>query len=141
MLILLDGKTLESALVEMPMADGAVGVLPTLGVSQRETAHERGEFAVVSRPKNEVPMVGHEAPVEDAHGDALVGQEQDFFEGEIILIFFEESEASVGAIEDMVNQAGGGVSSGSRHESECYRVDDSMYTFASLLVHPSDDSM
>jgi hypothetical protein len=58
-----------------------------LRVGESEPAHEAGEFVISSRPEDEVPVVGHQAPVEDADGAALVGLEEYFFEGEEVVTF------------------------------------------------------
>jgi hypothetical protein len=45
-----------------------------------------------------------------------VGQHQHLLEGEEVIVFLKQSKASVGPIEDMIDQPAGGVSSDSRHD-------------------------
>ena len=61
MVVFLNGKRLESALVKMA-ATGRVAVgVPALGMRVREPAEKFGEFAVCFGPKNEMPVVRHQA--------------------------------------------------------------------------------
>ncbi len=110
MFILLDRETFESALIQMAVPDGRVRVFPTLGVRQRQPLHERGQLAVLLRPEDQVPMIGHNAPVENADGHSAMRKEQHTFEREEIIVFFEQPQAAVGSIQDVIDQSAGGVS-------------------------------
>jgi len=60
-------------------------------------------------------VVGHQAPVQDADGDALVGQEQDLFEGQIVAVLLEQPQAAVGAVEHVIDDSAGGFTGESGH--------------------------
>ena len=57
MLVLLDRKALEAALVQVPMPDGGVRVLPPLRVRERQPSHECSQLAIALRIQDKVPVV------------------------------------------------------------------------------------
>jgi hypothetical protein len=57
--IVLDRKTLVSALVNMTVTRGAVMGVVSLGMSQRDPANESRHFAVDLGGKHHVPMIAH----------------------------------------------------------------------------------
>ncbi len=61
----LDGEGFEAALVEVAVADGAVGDAPAHGVGVGEPAEEVGDLGVGGGADDEVPVVGHEGVGED----------------------------------------------------------------------------
>jgi hypothetical protein len=77
-----------------------------------EAEHEVGEFAVVSGPEDEVPVVGHEAVGEDAYGEDLAGLVEGLEEGLVIGGFVEDALAGVAAVEDMVDDVARGDACG-----------------------------
>jgi hypothetical protein len=113
--IVLDGKALESALIEMPVSHGVVGVFPALGVGQRQPAKKAGQFPPPLWPEDHVQVVGHHDPVEDADRQPLVGQRQDFLEGEEILILLEQPQPAVGTVEHVIDQSSRGDAGNTRH--------------------------
>ena len=69
---------------------------------------------------SEMPMVGHHAPVENADGHSPMRQKQHAFKREKILVFPEKPQAPIGAIQNMINQTAGSISSRSRHGIQAY---------------------
>ncbi len=122
-LIALDGEGFEAALVEVAVADGAVGDAPAHGVGVGEPAEEVGDLGGGGGADDEVPVVGHEAEGEDGEWDTGVGFEEDALEGGEVGGFFEEGDAAGGAVEDVVGVAFGGDAGASWHEGECKRGD------------------
>jgi hypothetical protein len=55
-LILLDGKRLEAALVNVPRPRTVTMSVPALRVRQGQPTGEAGEFAVFARPDDQVPV-------------------------------------------------------------------------------------
>jgi len=67
-LILLDGKSLETALPHV--AAGAVMAMITPHVAGQQPLHEPAQVAVVVRPEHEVKMIRHQAEAHDPHRQA-----------------------------------------------------------------------
>jgi hypothetical protein len=57
--VFLDGKRLESTLIDMPAAHEVAMMLPPLGVRVGKSLHEGGKLVVAHRPEQKVPTVGH----------------------------------------------------------------------------------
>ena len=98
------------------MPDGSVRVLPPLRVRERQAAHEGSQFSVARREKHEVPVIGHEAPVEDATRHALVCQNQHALKREVVIGLLEQPQAAVGAIQHMINDSAGSLAGLPGHE-------------------------
>jgi hypothetical protein len=113
--VILNGEGFEAALVERAVADGVVAGAPALGVGEGEPLHEGGELAVAMRAQEQVPVAGHDAVGEDFEWGALVGLEEGGEEGEVVLVAFEDVDASDGAVEDVVDDAARGLSGCSGH--------------------------
>lgn len=109
-MIVLHRKTLEAALVQVPMPHRRVCLLPPLRVRQRQPAHELRELALLAWEEHQVPVIGHDAPVEDADRRALVRFDEHLLEGEEIIIFLEQTQAAVGAVQDVVDNSARGRS-------------------------------
>jgi len=63
-----------------------VGVLPALRVRERQRSHERGQLAIFLRPEHQMPMVGHDAPIQNANRHALMGEDHHAFKGDKIIL-------------------------------------------------------
>ncbi len=86
-----------------------------MAVSERKPAKKLGHLAVFLRPEDHVPVIGHDAVAEDAHGDAVEGFEEGALEGFVVVGFGEDARAGVGAIEDVIKMVGGGNAWGAWH--------------------------
>ena len=115
MLILLDHEVLKPALVHVPRAHGVVGDLPAGGVGETEIAEESREFIVLPRPGDEMPVVGHDAPGQNPDRIPGMSLEQDVIKGQEVGVFVEQSQLSVCAVEDVINQSTGSNASYARH--------------------------
>jgi hypothetical protein len=69
-----------------------------LRMSERNKAHVSGEIAILTGPKQEVPVVGHYAPGEDAHWYALLHLCQHAFEREVVAVLLKDPAFTVRAI-------------------------------------------
>src|SRR3990170_4387824 len=47
--------------------------VPTLGVGDRQPTHELGQVAIATRPKHEMPVIGHHAPGQNPHRQTGLG--------------------------------------------------------------------
>jgi len=114
-IMLLDGKAFEAALIERAGAGGAVVGVVALGVGGGEQAHKVTELSIVIGIEDKVPVVGHEAIGNDADGDELVCALDDALHGEVVGVFAEDAGAANGAVEDVIDEAGGGKSQAAGH--------------------------
>src|SRR3990167_5467588 len=115
MRILLDQERFESSLVEMAMPHGVMMRMPSLGVRQREPAHEAREIPIVIRPQHQMPVIGHQAVGEDPHGHSLTRLRQHPLEGGIIAVFLEQRAPAIRAIEHVIDQVAWRGAEGTAH--------------------------
>ena len=100
------------------MPDCVVRVLPSLRVREGQPAHEVGQLPLFSRPQHEVPVVGHQAPVQDADRHPLVRLDQDALEGDKVLVLLEQPQPAVGPVEHVIHQPAGDPSCDAGHGRE-----------------------
>src|SRR5258708_20654980 len=62
--VLLDGKAFEPTLIQVPVPDGVMGLLPALSMRQRQPAHELRQFPLMAGPHDQTPLIYHQAPPE-----------------------------------------------------------------------------
>jgi hypothetical protein len=74
-------------------------------VGQRHPADEPREFAVLARPDDQVPVVGHDTVGQQPCSLAINGLFQNPLEGLVAPVILEDHHPRVGAIEHVVNQA------------------------------------
>ena len=90
--------------------------LDNLGEGQRQgltlrtwhEAHVRREIAVVPRPEDQVPVIGHETVGENTHCYTFLHFTQYTFEGSVVFVLLENGQTRVGAVDDMIDQTAGG---------------------------------
>lgn len=111
----LDGEGFEPALVEVAGARRLVVGVVALGVEVGDAAEELRQLAVGGRVEGHVPVVGHEAVVEEAGGVAFERLEKDALEGGVVGVLVEEGAAADAAVEGVVDQAAGGVAGTAGH--------------------------
>jgi hypothetical protein len=114
MLVALDRKGLEAALPDMP----AAVVVPMIAadVAGEQSLHPTAEVAVAVRPEDEMEMVGHEAPAEDSHRQALASGLEQPQKGPEIFLLVKDFSARVAKVEHMIAPIGTDSSGGSRRE-------------------------
>jgi len=91
MLIALNNKALETALIQMPRANGAARGLSAVGVSHTEPAQAGRELAILLRPQHQMAVVGHEAPRQQACARARYRLEEQDLKVGIVLIAVQRS--------------------------------------------------
>ena len=74
-------RAFVAALIKMSDAGCAVGGAITLSVSERYPSHIVGQIAIYSRPKQQMPMVTHNAITANPHIDPLRPFSQNRFKG------------------------------------------------------------
>jgi len=115
MLVGLDDERLKSPLVDMSATDRVAMRVPALGVGKSQPADKAGKLAVLLRPNNQMPVVGHNAIGKQPHLVAVNGRRQHAHEGVVVFGLLEDRHSSVGAVEHMVNQTALGNSQRSSH--------------------------
>ena len=99
----MDGETFVAALVKVADADGFVGGVPACSMRKCDPMHELCKVAIVFWPEDEVPVVGHDAVRTYSHVGKFLALCENVFEGVEILVFFENVEAAVSAVEDVID--------------------------------------
>ena len=94
MLVGLDGKGFESALVEVTGSAGAVMRMPTHAVRDGKPLKELANFLVGLWPDHEVPMIGHHRKIENPQPNTLLGLFDDSFKRFVVTLFLEQRQAS-----------------------------------------------
>jgi hypothetical protein len=101
--VFLNGKRLEAALVNVARSARMTMRMPALGVRQCQPADKPREFALLSRPDNEVPVVRHEAIGQQPGLCALHGLGQRLLEREVIRVVVEDAHPRIGPVEHVVH--------------------------------------
>ena len=115
MIVILDGKSLESALVEMAGSRRMVMRVPAHRVRVRDATQKRGQLAVLHRPQHEMPMIGHHAIGQNFHGELLVRFADHPLERLVVRVLLKQRQAGDGAIQRVVDQSLRSMTSDPRH--------------------------
>jgi hypothetical protein len=102
MLVLLDGKTFESSLIERAGSGRVMVRVPALSMGHGEQAHEFAQFPVLARPEHEMPVVGHQTVTDDSDGQLLVGSLDDLLHRYVIRVVVEQTAASDGSVQNVI---------------------------------------
>ncbi len=112
----LDGEGSVSSLVQMPLADFLVRLLPSLYVQIRDVLHERRQIAVVLGPQHHVPVVRHHAIPADSHRAGPQGLRHNGDELRIVSCRLKNGPSPHGAVQHVERQSSGRESSWAWHE-------------------------
>ena len=94
MLVVLDGKGLESALVKVTRSAGLMVRVPTHAVRDREPLKELADFLVGLGPDHEMPMIGHHGKIENSKCNPIVGLLEHPFKGVVVTLLLEQGQPS-----------------------------------------------
>jgi hypothetical protein len=118
MRILLNGKALETSLIQVS-ADAVVVVLAiALDVGVGDPRNEAGEIAVGVGPEDQMPVIWHQTEPEETAWRALQCLTEDFQEGVVIRRLMKDSRPPVGAVKDVIHNPTRRQPSGPSHESK-----------------------
>ena len=117
MVVVLDRKCLEASLIQMSAAGRVMVSVPALRVRQRQPAQKRGQFAILFRPKEEMPMVRHETIAEQPNVGPVHRFDKNPLERLEIGILLEQRPPGHASIGRMVNITPGSDASDSWHDS------------------------
>ena len=84
-------------------------------MSDRQPAKKRGHLTVFPRPKDHVPMIGHQTIRQQPHWRATHGCDHNPFKRGIIVRLVKQFVSSVRAIEGVINYFPQGYTCSSRH--------------------------
>jgi hypothetical protein len=104
MFIRLYGKRLKAALIDGPGAGAVMMRMPALRVRDRDPAQYLGEFAIMPRPEEEMPMIGHEAISCDANLGLSVGLGENSLKRRVVRRLLEQRESADTPIQDMIGE-------------------------------------
>lgn len=108
MLIGLDRKGFEAALIDRACSGGVVMGMPALRMRDCDPAEDFRKLPVLPGPEKQVPMIRHKAIGGDADLGVGVGLGENLFKGGVISGCLEERESSDAAIQDMIGEVAGG---------------------------------
>jgi len=101
----------------MPLPVEAVEAVVPPHVRVADPADVAGEIPVVARPEGEVPVVGHQAPPEDAHRHNPESIAHRLEERAVIAVARKDPHATVAAVERVVHPALRRQASGASHDA------------------------
>jgi len=97
--VILHGKALVGSLVEVAAAFRVAMGVPAAHMSDREPVHEGRKLAIGAGPEEQMPMVGHKAPGQQAQWNAHQRLGEDLLEGGVVALILEDAAAGVAAVE------------------------------------------
>src|ERR1700688_3289310 len=110
MIVLLNGKRLESSLVDWARSAAMMMGVPAAYMGHAQPLHIGAEGAVKLRPNNQVPVVGHQGVAHQPHGGALPGFSQNLLKSGVIGCFSKQGSPAHSRVEDVVDIASIGAS-------------------------------
>ena len=99
----MDGEAFVAALIKMSDADGAVGHVVTLSVSEGDPAHIVRQIAIGAGPKQQMPVVTHDAIAAEPYINPFETFGEDGFKSLEIAWFAKYPQPAIGAIENVVS--------------------------------------
>jgi hypothetical protein len=99
-IVLLDGKGAEAALVDVAAA--MIMAVIAADVSGKQPHHVVAQVAVGARPEGKVKMVGHQAISQESHRRAFAGPAEQFEKSGLVAVLAKDAAAAIASIEDMV---------------------------------------
>lgn len=114
--VVLDGKTLESSLIDVPVSRGAVVGVIAHRMRGRDPPQKLAHRAVQSRPEDEMPMVRHQLKREQLHVVAVESCFENALEGFLVGLLAKDARSPISAIEGMVESVGFVGARRSRHD-------------------------
>ncbi len=119
MLIGLDRKRLEAALIDRPSPGGVMMGMPALRMGDGDPAEHLGEFAILSRPEEEMPVIGHQAIGGDADLGLGLGFGENLLERGVVSGLFKERQPSYATIQHVIGKISSSKAGAARHTEAC----------------------
>jgi hypothetical protein len=87
-------------------------------VGDADPAHESAQGLVASGPQDQMPVIPHQAVGQEVHRITFQSFGQHTFEGLEVFVLMKQVQASVSAVQDVMNQARFDASFVSWHDAE-----------------------
>ena len=118
--VILDGETLKTALIDMPLASRPVVGMQPHRVRERNPSQEIAHSAVFCRLQHKMPVVGHELVSQHPAGIPLQSLSEDLLEGIVVLWFVKNVSPGIAPIQGVVNRTCFICTPWSSHEQKEY---------------------
>lgn len=105
-------KRLEATLVDVALSGHVVIRLPTSDMRHRQPLHESPQVAVILRPQNKMPMIGHQAITSNPHRSLFQSVSDDAFKRQEILVVKKQLVLTNAPIKNVKNEPTGRDSCG-----------------------------
>lgn len=115
MLIALDRKAFEPALIQVPPAAAMIVLVVSPHVGHADPAQPASQRFIRPGPHDQVPVVRHDAVGQQINGVSLESLGEHAFEGGIVLCFMKQPHATVPTVEHVINETGFDGAGSARH--------------------------
>lgn len=122
-LIRLDRKRLEAALIDRTGSGGVVRRKPSLRMGDGDPAENFRQFPVMPWPEEEMPVIRHEAVGRDPQAGLSMGFRENLLKSGIVSGRFKQGEAAHSAIQDVVGEIAGSKAGTAWQRSTCIEFD------------------
>ncbi len=119
MLIRLNGKGSEAALIDRARPSCPMVGMPTLRMGDSDPPEDLGEFSVPAWPEQQMPVSGHEAIGNDADASIGVGLGQDLFKTGVVSGCLKQGEPAHPTVQNMVGKVASGKTWTTGHRKSC----------------------
>jgi hypothetical protein len=96
------GKRFEAALINRACPGSVVVNMPALRMRDRDPPQYLGEFSIMSRPEEEMPVIWHQAIGCDPYPGLGMGFRQNFLKGNVVSRLLKKGKSSYTAIQDVI---------------------------------------
>jgi hypothetical protein len=117
MVVILNWKALETALINMPLTGGAVVRVVSLRMGERHPAKKVAHRPILSGLKHKVPMIGHQLVTQDSARVTLKTFTKNPLKSIVVFRLLENFTSGIRSIERVIDTVGFIGSLGSWHSS------------------------
>jgi hypothetical protein len=103
LVIILDGKTLQPALIDMSLAARPVVGMQPHRVRKRNPPQEVAQASIFRGLQHKMPVVGHELVSQHPAGIPLPSLGEDLLEGIVVLRFVENGRPSMASVQGVIH--------------------------------------
>ena len=114
-MIVLDRKTLEPSLIQVPAPAGVVMLVMPPDVRDADPTHQIGQRLLPPRTEDEMPVIGHQAPRQQVDRVTFQPLAQHTHKPVIIRRLVKQRHPPVPAVQNMIESPGGNFSKRACH--------------------------
>ncbi len=127
--VVLHGDGFVASLIDRARADRSVMPMPAAGMSARGPRHELGQFLVMFRPYDQVPVIGHQHVTQKPEWHTRLRFPQSHQKQPVVLVGLKERQPPRSTIHHVKHESTGRPSRSSRHRiSSSLAADDARAT-------------